>query len=94
MQIGTGQSRSSSPRAHPRHAQNAQISISGSAALRSTLAPPPEVAAWAGHSVEVLMRVYARCMTGLQDVWITRMDQSLRLGDPPGGGSHDGPGAR
>jgi integrase len=43
---------------------------------------PPEVAAWAGHSVEVLMRVYARCMTGLEDVWITRMDQTLHLEDP------------
>lgn len=41
----------------------------------------PEVAAWAGHSVEVLMRVYARCMTGLEDVWIARMDQSLRRQD-------------
>jgi predicted DNA-binding ribbon-helix-helix protein len=28
--------------------------------------PPTEVAAWAGHSVEVLMRTYARCMTGRQ----------------------------
>jgi len=43
---------------------------------------PPEVAAWAGHSVEVLMRVYARCMTGLEDVWITRMNQTLHLEDP------------
>ena len=41
--------------------------------------PPTEVAAWAGHSVEVLMRVYARCMTGMEDVWITRMDHALRL---------------
>lgn len=46
--------------------------------------PPVEVAAWAGHSVEVLMRIYAKCMTGLEDVWIGRMDQSLHLqdGDP------------
>jgi integrase len=46
--------------------------------------PPTEVAAWAGHSVEVLMRVYARCMTGMEDVWITRMDQVLHLQDPAG----------
>jgi integrase len=43
--------------------------------------PPTEVAAWAGHSVDVLMRVYARCMTGLEDVWITRMDGTLHLQD-------------
>jgi hypothetical protein len=45
--------------------------------------PPTEVAAWAGHSVEVLMRVYARCMTGLEDVWISRMDGTLPLQDTP-----------
>jgi integrase len=45
--------------------------------------PPSEVAAWAGHSVEVLMRVYARCMTGLEDVWIGRMDSVLHLEDAP-----------
>jgi integrase len=43
--------------------------------------PPTEVAAWAGHSVEVLMRVYARCVEGLEGVWITLMEASLR---PPG----------
>ncbi len=41
--------------------------------------PATEVAARAGHSVEVLMRVYARCVTGLEDVWISRMDGALRL---------------
>jgi integrase len=41
--------------------------------------PATEVAAWAGHSVEVLMRVYARCVTGLEDVWISRMEGALRL---------------
>jgi integrase len=41
--------------------------------------PATEVAEWAGHSVEVLMRVYARCVTGLADVWIGRMDEALRL---------------
>jgi integrase len=46
--------------------------------------PPTEVAAWAGHSVEVLMRVYAKCMTGLEDVWIARMDQALHLEDATG----------
>jgi hypothetical protein len=44
--------------------------------------PATEVAAWAGHSVEVLMRVYARRMTGLEDVWISRMDDALHLENP------------
>ncbi len=43
--------------------------------------PATEVAAWAGHSVEVLMRVYARCVTGLENVWIERMDDVLHLGE-------------
>jgi integrase len=43
--------------------------------------PATEVAAWAGHSVEMLMRVYARCVVGLEDVWIGRMDQALHLGE-------------
>jgi hypothetical protein len=25
------------------------------------------------------MRVYARCVTGLEDVWISRMEGALRL---------------
>ena len=44
--------------------------------------PATEAAAWAGHSVEVLMQVYAKCMTGLKDVWISRMDDALHLEDP------------
>jgi len=39
--------------------------------------PATEIAAWAGHSVEMLMRVYARCVAGLQDVWIARMEATL-----------------
>jgi hypothetical protein len=41
--------------------------------------------AWAGHSVEMLLRVYARCVAGLEDVWIARMEATLRgveAGDP------------
>ena len=48
--------------------------------------PATEVAAWAGHSVEVLTRVYARCVTGLEDVWIGRMDDALRLEGGQGAG--------
>jgi integrase len=43
--------------------------------------PPTEIAAWAGHSVEMLLRVYARCVAGLEDVWIARMDATLRTPD-------------
>jgi integrase len=40
--------------------------------------PPTEIAAWAGHSVEMLLRVYARCVAGLEDLWISRMEATLR----------------
>jgi integrase len=43
--------------------------------------PPTEIAAWAGHSVEMLLRVYARCVAGMEDVWISRMDATLRPPD-------------
>ena len=43
--------------------------------------PATEIAAWAGHSVEMLMRVYARCVAGLEDVWIARMEATLRPAD-------------
>ena len=39
--------------------------------------PPAEVAAWAGHSVEMLHRVYTHCVTGSEDVWLDRMDRAL-----------------
>ena len=54
--------------------------------------PATEVAAWAGHSVEVLMRVYARCVAGLEEVWISLMDASLRPPgvNLPGGQAHPG----
>ena len=43
--------------------------------------PAPEAAKWAGHSVEVLTRIYTKCVAGLDDVWISRMDSSLGNGD-------------
>lgn len=49
--------------------------------------PATEVAAWAGHSVEVLMRVYARCVVGLEEVWVALMEASLRSpGSTPASG--------
>ena len=54
--------------------------------------PATEIAAWAGHSVEMLMRVYARCVAGMEDVWIARMDSTLRPPDgQPGSRSKDRP---
>ena len=44
--------------------------------------PATEVAAWAGHSVEMFMRVYAQCVVGLEGVWIGRMDQGPHLEEP------------
>ena len=39
--------------------------------------PDAQVAAWAGHSVEMLRRVYAGRAEGLESIWITRMNQTL-----------------
>lgn len=39
--------------------------------------PPTQIAEWAGHSVEVLMRVYAKCVQGYDHVWIDRMNRTL-----------------
>ena len=39
--------------------------------------PAPEVAARAGHSVEVLWRVYAGCIDGHEQLWNRRIDQAL-----------------
>jgi hypothetical protein len=40
--------------------------------------PPAQVAEWAGHTVDVLLRVYARCIAGQQD--------EARTGDGTGTG--------
>jgi hypothetical protein len=48
--------------------------------------PAPQVAKWAGHSVEVLTRTYAGCVVGLDYVWIARMTG----GAAPGGGCRIG----
>jgi hypothetical protein len=36
------------------------------------------VAEWAGHSVEVLLRVYAKCITGQQDEAKRRIEAATR----------------
>jgi hypothetical protein len=44
--------------------------------------PDAQVAAWAGHSVEMLRRVYAGRADGLEGGWITRMAQTLPQDKP------------
>ena len=39
--------------------------------------PAPEVAARAGHSVEVLWRVYAGCVHGQEKLWNRRIEEAL-----------------
>lgn len=41
--------------------------------------PAAQVAAWAGHSPDVLMRVYAKCVTGQQDEAKRRIVAATRL---------------
>jgi integrase len=37
---------------------------------------PPQVAEWAGNSVAVLLRVYAKCLTGSEHSALKRIDQA------------------
>ncbi|MCW2865436.1 MAG: hypothetical protein JWP48_7144 [Actinoallomurus sp.] len=39
--------------------------------------PATQVAEWAGHSVEVLERVYAHCLDGHDERWFERIDAAL-----------------
>jgi integrase len=43
--------------------------------------PAPEVARRAGHGVAVLLRVYAGCIDGQDQLWNTRIDDALRDGE-------------
>ncbi|HEU5419636.1 MAG TPA: site-specific integrase, partial [Streptosporangiaceae bacterium] len=40
-------------------------------------APPPQVAEWAGHTVEVLHRIYTHCIDGDDDRWFGAMEDAL-----------------
>ncbi len=46
--------------------------------------PAAQVAEWAGHSVEVLLKVYAKCVDGQEAQAIYRLEQGLRGGDRSG----------
>jgi hypothetical protein len=46
--------------------------------------PQPQVAEWAGHSVHVLMKVYAKCIDGHEEAARFRIDAALTSGNPLG----------
>jgi hypothetical protein len=39
---------------------------------------PAQVAAWAGHSVEVLLRIHAKCIDGQDAIAKRRIGEALR----------------
>jgi integrase len=43
--------------------------------------PPTQVAEWAGHSVEVLLTIYAKCIHGRDRVWFDLIDRALKPDD-------------
>jgi integrase len=52
--------------------------------------PPAQVAEWAGHSVAVLLRVYAKCIDGQDQVAKRRIEDALRESDDgAANGGHD-----
>jgi integrase len=44
--------------------------------------PATQVAEWAGHSVDVLLRIYAKCIDGTQDAARQRIQDALDEADP------------
>jgi integrase len=38
---------------------------------------PTQVAEWAGHSVAILLRIYAKCLDGQEDAALRRIDAAL-----------------
>lgn len=50
-----------------------------------------QVAEWAGHSVEVLLGIYAKCLDGTQDAAQRRIEETLDPAPEHGtGGRHNG----
>jgi hypothetical protein len=52
-----------------------------STCLNSGIAPA-QVAEWAGHSVAILLKIYAKCIDGQDDIAKRRIEEAL--GDPGG----------
>lgn len=40
--------------------------------------PPTQVAEWAGHSLDVLLRIYAKCLVGQDELAKRRISEALR----------------
>jgi len=40
--------------------------------------PPTQVAEWAGHSVAVLLQIYAKCLSGQEELARKRIEATLR----------------
>lgn len=49
--------------------------------------PPTQVAEWAGHSVAVLLQVYAKCIAGQEEPARRRIEEALQV-DPSGVSTH------
>ena len=43
----------------------------------SILVPATQIAEWAGHSFEVLLTIYAKCIDGRDRAWFERIDKAL-----------------
>ena len=43
--------------------------------------PATQAAAWAGHSVHILMRVYAKCLYGQDEVVRRPVEAALKVGE-------------
>jgi integrase len=52
---------------------------------------PPQVAEWAGHSVAILLRIYAKCISGQQDEAMRRIFDATQEEPPEPGEDDDEP---
>ena len=50
---------------------------------------PPQAAEWAGHSVAILLRIYAKCIAGQQGEAMRRILDATQQDDPPEPGSEE-----
>jgi integrase len=39
---------------------------------------PTQVAEWAGHSVDILLRIYAKCLDGQEGTALRRIEEALK----------------
>jgi integrase len=65
--------------ARPYDLRHAAVSLWLNAGLAA-----PQVAEWAGHSVHVLLKVYAKCIDGQEEIARRRIEQALALAEDAG----------